>query len=48
MSIEIHAGEGGDDAALFALELARAIAKHCGGTVTHEGRIVVVESPARL
>lgn len=48
MRIEIHPGEGGDDAATFALELGRALAKFSDGNMTREGRIVVVESPVRL
>lgn len=48
MSIEIHPGEGGDDAALFALELGRAIAKHSGGSVSNDGRVVVVTTSRRL
>lgn len=48
MRIEIHPGEGGDDAATFALELGRALAKFSDGNVTREGRIVVVDAPVRL
>lgn len=48
MEYEIHPGEGGDDAAQFALELSRALAKHADGSIRQEGRITVVESPVRL
>lgn len=36
-TIEIHAGEGGSDAALFAEELAQAISRHSGSPVSSDG-----------
>lgn len=47
-TIEIHPGEGGDDARQFASELATAIARHTGGTSRPDGRIVAVTAPQRL
>jgi len=41
-TIEIHAGEGGDDAHTFARELATAIGRHTGGSSGNTGRIVTV------
>lgn len=35
--LEIHAGEGGADAAAFAAELAASIAKHAGTTTQFVG-----------
>ena len=46
--IEIHPGEGGDDASLFAGQLAAAIARHADSTVTVEGRVQVVQVTDRL
>ena len=37
MRLEIHAGEGGADAAAFAAELATSIAKHSGRPARFEG-----------
>ena len=41
-TLEVHAGDGGDDAALFARELADAIAIHAHGTVSSAGRVLHV------
>lgn len=46
--VEIHPGEGGDDATRFADELGAAIARHTNGTATSNGRVVTVEAPHRL
>lgn len=40
--IAIEPGEGGDDAALFARELGRAIARWAGSTMSESSRGVVV------
>ena len=41
MRLEIHAGDGGTDAELFASELAAAISKHSGAVVETDGRVLV-------
>ena len=46
--VEVHPGEGGDDAGLFAGELATAVGRHSGGQVMKAGRLMVVETPERL
>jgi protein subunit release factor A len=46
--VEIHPGEGGDDAALFARELASAVARHAGVRVTPEGRVMTLVIPSGL
>lgn len=46
--IEIHAGEGGADAALFASELADAVGRSFDATVTTVAGVIVVEGPACL
>ena len=43
-NIEVRAGDGGDDAALFARELAQAIATHVGGTLTSSTEVSTKES----
>lgn len=43
MRLEVHAGEGGADAAAFAAELATAIAKHSGQPARHTGGAWVLE-----
>jgi hypothetical protein len=45
MRIEIHPGEGGDDAAAFTSELASSIGKSFGATVSTAGRVTVVDGP---
>lgn len=42
ITLEVHAGDGGDDAALFARELADAIAGYANGTVSSAGRVLHV------
>jgi len=46
--IEFHPGEGGEDAALFASDLASAVAKHCNSIVSSEGNIFVVATSQYL
>lgn len=45
---EIHAGEGGGDAAAFAAELGEAFGKSFAGCIVKAGRPVSVESPVCL
>ena len=45
---EIHAGEGGGDAALFAAELGQALSKSFAGCTVNAGRLVSVESAVCL
>lgn len=42
--IEVRAGDGGDDAALFARELAQAIAIHVDGTLLSPTEVTTKES----
>jgi len=46
--VEIHPGEGGDDASLFAHELADAVARHAGVRAIDEGRVVTLLVPPGL
>lgn len=46
--IEIHAGEGGADAALFASELATGIARSFPTTQTTVNGVTTVNGPACL
>jgi protein subunit release factor A len=41
--LEFHAGDGGQDAALFASELAEAVARHADAHVTTVGRVLTVD-----
>lgn len=41
---EIHPGEGGTDAAIFATELAQAICKSFDATAVQQGRIVALDT----
>jgi len=41
--LEFHAGDGGADAALFASELADAVARHASAHVTTVGRVLTVD-----
>lgn len=43
MKMEIHPGEGGADASLFAGELAQAIGKHTGVTPVRVGTALVLD-----
>lgn len=45
--LEIHAGDGGADAALFARELADSIARHATATDT-DGRTFTVRDQGRV
>lgn len=42
--IEVRAGDGGDDAAAFARELAQAIAVYVSGTITSKTEVSTKES----
>ncbi len=42
IKLEFHAGDGGDDALVFAGEFADAVAKHASQRVSPEGRVLVV------
>jgi protein subunit release factor A len=42
-NIEVRAGDGGDDAALFATQLASAIAAHTGGTLISDTEVSTQE-----
>lgn len=42
--IEVRAGDGGDDAALFATELAQALAVFTNGTLTSKMEVITKES----
>ena len=42
--IEVRAGDGGDDATLFARELTQAIATHVGGTLMSPTEVSTKES----
>lgn len=46
--LEIHPGEGGDDAASFAEEMAQAIARSFGATIERGTRVVTVVGSSRL
>ena len=48
LRVEFHPGEGGDDAGLFAGELASAVGRHVGGPAVKAGRLMVVETSERL
>lgn len=41
--MEIHPGDGGEDAEAFAAELAAAVAKFTGRPEAQEGRVHVLE-----
>lgn len=41
--LELHAGDGGADAVLFASELADAISRHSGTPVDQVGRVLVLD-----
>lgn len=43
-NIEVRASDGGDDATLFARELAQAISAHLHGTMTSKTEVMVKES----
>lgn len=42
ITMEIHPGEGGADAEMFAGELATAVAKHSGRPVETAGKLFVL------
>lgn len=42
--IEVRAGDGGDDAAAFAIQLAAAVAAFTGGTLTSSTEVTTKES----
>ena len=42
VTMEIHAGEGGTDAEMFAAELAAAVAKHFNRPVERAGRVLLL------
>lgn len=42
VDLEIHAGEGGGDAELFAHELANAIGRHFDVTPEFGGRVILL------
>lgn len=44
MRMEIHPGDGGADAEKFTSELAAAVAKSSGTSVSFNGRVAVLES----
>ena len=48
MRIEIHPGEGGADAEMFAAELAEAMHRGLGTQTTTAGRVVSVTGPDHL
>ena len=48
MRIEIHPGEGGADAEVFAVELAEAMQRGLGTQTATTGRVVSVTGPDRL
>lgn len=48
MRLEIHPGEGGEDAAMFASELACAVSRHANAAITNEGRVAVLVVPDHL
>jgi len=48
LRLEIHPGEGGDDAATFAGELAAAVSRHAATPVVREGRVAVLMVPDHL
>lgn len=41
--MEIHPGDGGADAEVFAAELGDAVARHAGAAAQTDGRIVVLD-----
>ena len=43
MKLEIHAGNGGTDAELFAHELGSAIASYAGTDMVYEGRVLTLD-----
>lgn len=42
--LEFHPGEGGEDAELFARELADSVGKHAGVQPEADGRVMVLQS----
>lgn len=48
MKLEIHAADGGKDAEMFALDLAKAIAKSSDSTPVNKGRVIQVEAMEHL
>jgi protein subunit release factor A len=46
--LELHPAEGGTDSELFAHDLASAVAKYSGMTISKSGRVVSLVAEHRL
>lgn len=46
--LELHPAEGGNDSELFALDLASAVAKYSGMTISKSGRVISLVAEHRL